>query len=69
MAQYEQYEVWILDGGEWTFKSSWRDFEVGWAVARAHTVPVRLIRAVYSGDVVLESNVIAELQAARKNDL
>jgi len=63
----EQYEVWILESGEWRLKSSWRDFDVGWAVARSHTVPVRMIRVVYERDSVVERTVIAELNAPPKD--
>lgn len=69
MAQYdEQYEVWILDSGEWKLKSAWRDFEVAWAVARSHALPVRMIRLVYESDAVVERTLVAELKAPHKNE-
>ena len=67
MGQYEHYEVWILDTGEWVHKSTWRDLEVGWAVARAHAGPVRIISATYEDDEEVERKVIAELRVALKN--
>ncbi len=63
----EQYEVWILDSTEWRLKSAWRDFEVAWAVARSHTVPVRMIRVLYASDKEVERTVVAELKAPAKS--
>ena len=67
MGKYEHYEVWILDAGAWAHKSTWRDLEVGWAVARAHAGPVCIIRAMYEDDEEVERKVIAELSVAREN--
>jgi len=64
MAQHQQYEVWIPNGGDWMLKSSWRDFEVGLAAARALSGPVRIMCAVYDGDAVVERNVVVELGGA-----
>ncbi len=64
----EQYEVWLLDGGEWRLKSACRDFDVAWAVARTYAVPVRMIRLVYERDAVAERTLIAELMAPHKNE-
>jgi hypothetical protein len=61
MAQFEHYEVWILDVDDWMLKSSWRDLEVGLAAARALPGPVRIIRAVYDGESAVEKNVVVEL--------
>lgn len=61
MAQYQQYEIWILNIGVWSLKSSWRDFEVGLAAARALSGPVRILRAVYDGNTAVERNVVVEL--------
>jgi len=61
MAQYEHYEVWILHVGDWMLKSSWRDLEVGLAAARTLAGPVRIIHAVYEGDVAVERKVVVEL--------
>jgi hypothetical protein len=65
MAQFEHYEVWIQDVGDWALKSSWRDLEVGLAAARALAGPVRIIRAVYDGGVAVEKNVVVELGAPK----
>ncbi len=65
MAQCEHYEVWILDVGDWMLKSSWRNLEVGLAAARALAAPVRIIRAVYDGEVAVERNVVVELGAPK----
>lgn len=66
MPQYEHYEIWILDGGDWTLKSCWREVEVGLAAARALTGPVRIIRAVYDAGVAAERQVVADLGATRE---
>ena len=42
-------------------KSSWRDFEVGLAAARALSGPVRIMCAVYDGGTAVERNVVVEL--------
>jgi len=64
MAQYEHYEVWVLGIGKWTRKSSWRDFEVAWAVASAHAGPVRIIRAMYENGTEVERKIVGELRVA-----
>ena len=61
MAQYQQYEIWIPNAGDWMLKSSWRDFEVGLAAARALSGPVRIMCAVYDGGAAVERNVVVEL--------
>jgi len=61
MAQYQQYEIWILNVGDWILKSAWRDFEVGLAAARALSGPVRIMRAVYDDDAGVERSVVVEL--------
>jgi hypothetical protein len=61
MAQHQQYEIWILNVGDWMLKSSWRDFEVGLAAARALSGPVRIMCAVYDGGAAVERNVVVEL--------
>ncbi len=63
MAQYQQYEIWILNVGDWILKSAWRDFEVGLAAARALSGPVRIMRAVYDDDGTVERSVVVELGA------
>ncbi len=64
----EQYEVWILDSSEWRLKSAWRDFEVAWAVARTHALPVRMIRVAYERDTAIERTVVAELKVPHKDE-
>lgn len=61
MPQYEHYEIWILEVGDWMLKSCWRELEVGLAAARALTGPVRIIHAVYEGDVAVERKIVVEL--------
>jgi len=61
MAQHQQYEIWIPNAGDWMLKSSWRDFEVGLAAARALSGPVRIMCAVYDGNAAVERNVVVEL--------
>jgi len=61
MAQHQQYEIWIPNAGDWMLKSSWRDFEVGLAAARALSGPVRIMCAVYDGGTAVERNVVVGL--------
>jgi len=65
MPQYEHYEIWILDGGDWTLKSCWREVEVGLAAARALPGRVRIVRALGDGSAAVERQVVAELGATR----
>jgi hypothetical protein len=62
----EHYEVWVLDIGEWTLKSSWRDFELAWTVARVHAGPVRIARAMCEDGQEIERKIVAELRVAGK---
>ncbi len=66
MPRYEHYEIWILDVGDWMLKSCWRELDVGLAVARALTGPVRIIRAVGDGGVAVERQVVVELGRTRE---
>ncbi len=68
MAQHEQYEVWILNAGEWMFNSAWHEFEVAWAAAQVQTAPLRIMHVTCEDDGVVVRNVVAELRAARKTE-
>lgn len=61
MTRYEHYEVWVLDIREWARKSLWHDFQVAWAIVRAHAGPVRIVRAMYEDGEEVERKVVAEL--------
>ena len=65
MAQGEDYEIWILEDGKWGLKAWSHAFDVGWELARVHSVPVRIVRTVYNGAFVAERSVIAELNCSR----
>jgi len=69
MAQHPQYEIWISNGGDWVLKSSWRDFDVGLAAARALSGPVRIMCAVYNGNATVERNVVVELGGTASQEL
>jgi len=60
MAQDQQYEIWVLNG-EWVFRSSWRDFEVGLAAARSLSGPVRIMSVSYNEGEVVERSIVVEL--------
>lgn len=66
MAQWEQYEVWGLNGERWELLASFHDFDVASAVARARAARVRLIHAVYEGGARVREDVLAELGAVRE---
>ena len=66
MPQYEHYEIWILEGRDWTLKSCWREVEVGLAAARALPGPVRIVRAVYDAGAATERQEVAELGTTRE---
>jgi len=65
MAQGEEYEIWILENRKWGLKAWSRAFDVGWALARVHSVPVRIVRTVYNDASVTERSVIAELNGSQ----
>ena len=67
MPPYEHYEIWVLDVGDWVLKSCWRELDVGLAVARALTGPVRIIRAVGDDGVAVERQVVLEVGRIRKD--
>ena len=48
-------------------KSCWRELDVGLAVARALTGPVRIIRAVGDDGVATERQVVLEVGRIRKD--
>ena len=57
MAQGEEYEIWILENRKWGLKAWSRAFDVGWALARVHSVPVWCARI----PVHEIANVVAQL--------
>ena len=67
MARWEQYEVWVQNGGKWEMIASFKDFEVASTVARNRSRRVRLIHAVYEGGKVVTQDVLAELGVTREN--
>jgi len=68
MKRWEQYEVWALTDGEWEFRFSSRHFDLAWAVTRIRAEKrsgaVRMMRAVYNGNTVAETEIIADLSLA-----
>jgi hypothetical protein len=62
MAQSEEYEIWIQEHGNWGLKAWSLDFDLAWALARVHSIPLRIVRTVCDGTSVIEKTVIAELQ-------
>ena len=67
MAQWEQYEIWGLNGEKWEMQATFYDLDVASAVARARTARVRLIHAVYDGSQRVKEDVLAELGATREH--
>lgn len=67
MRKYEHYEVWVLESGEWTRKSFWRDFEVAWAAAGVHAGPVRIVREMYEDGEEAERKIVVELRVVRND--
>lgn len=67
MAQWEQYEIWGVNGEKWQLEASFHDFDVASAVARARSARVRLIHAVYEGNQRGREDVLAELGMTREH--
>ena len=67
MSQFEQYEVWSLNGEKWELVAWFHDFEVASAVMRKRTYRTRLIHAVYEGNTRVKEDVLAELGATREH--
>ena len=65
MAGWEQFEVWVREGGKWQMIAAFHDFELASAVARNRSSEMRLIHAVYEGAKVVSQDVLAELGATR----
>jgi hypothetical protein len=63
---FEQYEIWILHGKQWTLASAYTDFELASAVANSHTHHMRLIHAIYENGVQVQQNILAEMGATRE---
>jgi len=61
MAQDQQYEIWTRDVSDWVLKSSWRDFEIAVAAARARSGPVRIVLAEYHTSTAPGRSVVVEL--------
>ena len=57
----------MLDLGEWTLKSLFRDFALAWAVASARAEPVRIIRAMYEKGQHVERKIVAELRVSHRD--
>ena len=61
MAQDQQYEIWTREVGDWVFKSSWCDFEIAVAAARARSGPVRIVLAEYHSSAAPGRSVVVEM--------
>ena len=65
MAGWEQFEVWVREGGKWQMIAAFHDFDVASAVARNRSSEMRLIHAVYQNGKLVSQDVLAELGATR----
>lgn len=68
MARCEQldadYEVRVLEHGQWALRSWSPHFDVAWAMGRAQSLPVRIFRILYKDAVIIGKELIAELKTA-----
>jgi hypothetical protein len=64
MNRWEQYEVWVFIDGNWELRFSSCHHDLAWAVTRArvevYPTPLRMVRAVYDGAAVTETELIAD---------
>ena len=66
MSQWEQFEVWRLNGVRWELVASFPEFDLANAVARKRGSGVRLIHAVYDEGQLIEKEVLMELGEQRE---
>jgi hypothetical protein len=66
VAQWEQFEVWRLNGERWELVASFPEFEIANAVARKRSRDVRLIHAVYDGGTLIQKKVLLDLGVPRE---
>lgn len=62
----EQFEIWVLQGKQWTLSAAFEDFELASAVANQRTQHLRLIHAVYENGVQVQQNILAEVGLRRE---
>ena len=67
MAQFDQFEVWRLNGERWEFSAAFYDFEIASAVARSRGRGVRLLHVTYENGVALAQEVLFEIGSPREH--
>lgn len=65
MPQWDQYELWSLNGDKWELVMWFHEFDVAQAVMRTRRYRTRLIHAVYDGPTRVKEDILAELGATR----
>ena len=67
MAQFEQFEVWRLNGERWEFAASFPDFEIASAVARSRGRGVRRLHVTYDNGTPVTQEVLFEIGSPREH--
>jgi len=66
MVRWEQFEVWAMTKGEWQQVGHFNDLDLASAVFRNRTYRQKLIHAVYEGEELISSDVLAEIGRTRE---
>ncbi len=67
MSRFEQFEVWIFNGGRWELSACFAEFDVATEVARSRAGRrVRLIHAIFEDGKRVQEEVLADLGSTRE---
>ena len=69
MPQWDQYELWSLNGEKWELVMWFHEFDVAQAVMRTRRYRTRLIHAVYDGANRVREDILAELGKQKKSQV
>lgn len=67
MARWEQFEIWISVSNKWQIAAAFADLDLANTMAKNYTGNMRLIHAIYEGDLCVHKDVLMDLGATRKS--
>ena len=67
MARWEQFEIWLFVNDKWQMAAAFTELDLATAMSKNYTGNMRLIHAVYEGNLCVQKDVLMDLGATRKS--
>ncbi len=68
MSRFEQFEVWVFNGGRWELSAWFPEFDLATEMARSRSGRrVRLIHAIFEDGKRVQEDVLADLGSTREH--